>query len=228
MNNFSIELAQQLVNSTAQFPVCFDKLWQWVGYSRKDHAKETLVKHFEINADYQLHQSRELRPQGGYSNREIIKLTVDAAKEFALLAQTENGRKVRWYFIECEKELKRRQVPKISKALRASREVKEIHENIEYISPRLSQYLIDHAVSECLEQALPSSAEPKLRGVVEIAEDMKLPVNMKNRSSLGKFVKKLLPELAREEERLVNGTMRKVKCYPDTPEVREAIQQFFS
>lgn len=127
-------------------------------------------------------------------------------------------------------EVQQQNKPKISKALKAAREVREITDTLDD-NPRLAQYLIDHAVSECLEQplpALPGTNEPQLRGVVEIAEEMGFSVTLKNRSSLGKFVKKILPDLSQFEKRLVNGTMRAVNCYPDNEEVRNAISQFFS
>ena len=92
MENFDLALATQLVSSQEDFPVDFDELWLWVGYSRKDNAKATLVKNFEEGLDFEILIAQELRPQGGYSNREVIKLTTDAAKEFALLAQTDNGK----------------------------------------------------------------------------------------------------------------------------------------
>jgi hypothetical protein len=57
---------------------------------------------------------------------------------------------------------------------------------------------------------------------------MGLTVNTKNRSSLGKFVKTQLGHLVVSEERLVNGLMIKVACYPDTAEVREVIKSFFN
>ena len=114
-----------------------------------------------------------------------------------------------------------------SRALLASREVKEIHENIEDISPRLKQYLVDCCLNEVIEKALPGSDEPRLRGVAEIAKDMKLPINHKNRSDLGKFVKAELRHLAKTEKRLCNGTEQEIAVYPDNPLVRERIAKFF-
>ncbi len=74
IDNFNIELAKQLVESYEEFPVDFDLLWQWCGYSRKQKAKDMLIRNFEENFDFELTQSGELRPQGGYSNRELIKM----------------------------------------------------------------------------------------------------------------------------------------------------------
>ena len=222
----TVDRRDRYFSSLEPFPVDFDELWQWVGFAKKHKAKEMLIRNFERNIEFST--SWVKTPNGGRP-RENIRLTIDTSKEFALLAQTENGKAYRRYLIQVEKLVREQNKPQISKALKAAREVREITDTLDD-NPRLAQYLIDHAVSECLEQPLPSlpgSDEPQLRGVVEIAEDMDLPVNIKNRSSLGKFVKNLLPELSFLEKRLVNGTMREVNCYPDVEEVRKAIRQFF-
>jgi hypothetical protein len=68
----------------------------------------------------------------------------------------------------------------------------------------------------------------RLKGVVELAEEMGYLVNLKNRGQLGKFVKKDHRDLAIEETRLVNGTFRPVACYPEhNEEVRKTIRLFF-
>ena len=113
-----------------------------------------------------------------------------------------------------------------SRALVASREIKEIYDNVDLISPRLAQFLTDCCLNEVVNKSLPSGE--RLRGVVEIAQEMKLPVNDKNRSALGKFVKHGLSHLAKSEERLCNGTLQPIALYPDTPEVRERISLYFN
>jgi prophage antirepressor-like protein len=116
-----------------------------------------------------------------------------------------------------------------SKALLASREVKEIHENTEDISPRLKQFLIDCCINEVIDaKYLRPADEPKLRGVVEIAQDMGHKVNQANRSQLGRFVKSVVPHLAQTEKRLCNGTEREIAVYPDTDEVRQCIAKYFA
>ncbi|GFE72076.1 Bro-N domain-containing protein [Chroococcus sp. FPU101] len=115
------------------------------------------------------------------------------------------------------------------KALIAARTIKEINELVVDISPRLAQYLIDHTISEVLEQAVLLGTTETLRGVVEIAQEMGLPVNAQNRSQLGRFVKNSpVGQLAVSEKRLVNGTLREVHCYPDNDSVRQIIRSFFS
>jgi hypothetical protein len=90
------------------------------------------------------------------------------------------------------------------------------------------QFLIDHAISDIM-PAGKTLGGSRLRGVVEIAIDLGYKVSEKNRSQLGKFVKAACSHLLQEEERLCNGTMRLVACYPeDAPEVAEAIHRFFA
>ena len=104
----------------------------------------------------------------------------------------------------------------------------QIQNKISDNNPRLAQFLIDLAISEVM-PASNSLTGVKLKGVAEIAESLGLPVDLKNRSSLGKFVKKTCGHLSQQEERLVNGQQRFVACYPeDDLEVLEAIRAFFS
>jgi hypothetical protein len=95
--------------------------------------------------------------------------------------------------------------------------------------PRLAQFLIDHAISDIMPSDQRALTGARLRGVVEIAIDLGYKVDDKNRSTLGKFVKKLCAEFSQAEERLVNGRPQKVAVYPDDQqEVIEAIHKFFS
>ncbi len=50
--DFSIELAQDLLNSPEDFPVSLDEAWIWLGYSRKDKALDTLKSYFESGVDF--------------------------------------------------------------------------------------------------------------------------------------------------------------------------------
>jgi phage anti-repressor protein/phage antirepressor YoqD-like protein len=107
--NFTLDLAKNLYFSDNDFPVDFDVAWEWLGYSRKDHGKTSLLKSgFVEGIDYQILLERELRPQGGFTNRECISLTVDCLKHWAMMSGTEMGKQVRLYFLECEKIAKRK------------------------------------------------------------------------------------------------------------------------
>lgn len=104
------EIVFALVQSKDPFPIDFDDAWKWIGYKRKDYAKDALVSsRFIKGADYVVDFSGDNRksPSGGRS-REIIRLTIDCFKSFCMKAETEKGDEVRLYFIGCERELKRR------------------------------------------------------------------------------------------------------------------------
>lgn len=88
-----------------KFPVEFDTAWQIAGYARKDSAKRKLSKMIE-NVDFHRFVEVRKRPQGGTVEVEIFTMTCDALKHFCLLAETEQGKEIRQYFIECEKKWK--------------------------------------------------------------------------------------------------------------------------
>lgn len=94
----SIELAAQ---SGEAYPVDFDQAWQWIGYSRKDHAKAALLLSFADGVDF----SRELGKSSGGRPSEEIRMSKNCFKQFCMLARTEKGKDVRRYFIECEEKL---------------------------------------------------------------------------------------------------------------------------
>jgi len=102
-NSFSLRLAQEYISSEDQFPVNFDDAWQWLDYARKDTAKRAFLKcGFVESLDYQsLHTivEREI----GATQKEVIKLSVECFKTWAMMSQTEQGKQVRLYFLECEK-----------------------------------------------------------------------------------------------------------------------------
>ncbi|MDJ0712877.1 MAG: hypothetical protein QNJ54_01495 [Prochloraceae cyanobacterium] len=173
IDNFSIELARQLIESYEDFPVDFDLLWQWVGYSRKDKGKEMLVKNFEEGIDYRLHQIRETRANGSFSHYwEKIELTTGCAKEFGMLAQTDNGRLVRKYFIAAEKELKdsqqqQKKLSHIDLCYNLAKSVMESAQAMKALDRRVTQNdrriaVIEQHREQALEELekLPRSIEP--------------------------------------------------------------------
>lgn len=120
------------------------------------------------------------------------------------------------------------QLPSRLIALETAKAVDEISSLLGEINPRLAQFLIDHAISDIM-PSQPQLSGTRLRGVVEIAESLGFSVGMNNRSQLGRFVKCRCGALAMKEERLVNGTMRNVYCYPEgDPVVEQAIKDYFT
>ena len=100
---FSIELAQDLLNSEETFPISFSTSWQWLGYTRKDNAKRALLNSgFIENEDFLI--TEEATTTGISANlNENIYLTVECLKMWAMMSGTQQGKQVRLYFLECEK-----------------------------------------------------------------------------------------------------------------------------
>lgn len=100
---FSLELAQQLYDSVERFPVDFDEAWEWLGYSRKDNAKRFFEKAgFVEGIDFEVFLMNEENPSGGRPLQKI-KLTAECLKQWGMMAGTEKGKEVRFYFLECER-----------------------------------------------------------------------------------------------------------------------------
>ena len=98
-NEFSIELAKQLVESEEQFPVDLDQAFIWLGHSRKDSAVDILKSYFEEGIDFR--QTRKSNTGGRPSDSYY--LTVNCLKELGMICKTEKGKQIRKYFLECEK-----------------------------------------------------------------------------------------------------------------------------
>jgi len=104
-----------LLKSSELFPIDFEDAWQWVGYTRKDSAKKKLLNNFTKGIDFQVFRQtavnsteQELQPNSGGRPNDVIMLTVDCFKSFAMMAGTLKGKEVRRYFLRCEAELKQR------------------------------------------------------------------------------------------------------------------------
>lgn len=97
---FSHELALALVQSDKQFPVDFDNAYQWIGYSTKQMAQKKLVNNFEPEIDFLI---KGLKSSTGGRSSEFVALTVDCFKSLGMMAGTEKGKKIRHYFLECER-----------------------------------------------------------------------------------------------------------------------------
>lgn len=84
--------------------------------SRQDYStwiKNRIAKYgFEHNVDYLLHKFVEQVPHQG-SSRSVERLdyflTIDMAKELAMVERTAKGRQARRYFLDCERQLRQLQ-----------------------------------------------------------------------------------------------------------------------
>jgi len=102
-------------DSKNDFVIDFDNVWNWLGFSTKQKAKELLTKIFIIDKDYKIlvnvpvNQSANSLPFGeakkyirGGHNKEIIMLNVDTFKKFCLKAGTKKADEIHDYYIKLE------------------------------------------------------------------------------------------------------------------------------
>lgn len=254
---FSLEVAEQLYNSTQEFPVDFDDAWVWLDYSRKDNAKVAFNKFgFEKGVDFQALKLQELRPQGGYSNLEEIKLTVDCFKHWAMMSRTKVGKQVRNYFIKCEHQLKvyvrwhkemkenekRNIFDPVVELERFAESLERVSRftDVQFTNPAMQQAMKDYIGNRFIEanQAKLSPSKDNWMGAVNYCEGVlgrKVPVNGAHcRTNLGAWLRCFYPELTnRQETRLCNETQKNIWVYPIHLEqvatgLKQAIEEFFS
>jgi phage anti-repressor protein len=92
-------------NSKNDFVIDLDKIWKWLGYSRKDPAKLVLKKNFIENTDYKilLHKIKEQDEKiHGGNNKEQIMMNINTFKKFCLKAGTEKADEIHDYYIKME------------------------------------------------------------------------------------------------------------------------------
>jgi phage anti-repressor protein len=120
-NEFNLNLAQTLVESDDQFPIDFDDAWQWVGYSSKQKALQTLKNNFDKEVDF---LTKGLKTSSGGRPSELILLSLECFKSFAMMAGTTKGKEVRKYFLECEKVAKDKLAQAVTKEVDAVEKIK--------------------------------------------------------------------------------------------------------
>jgi phage anti-repressor protein len=91
-----------IAQSADRYPVDFDEAWQWVGYSRKDHALESLKSNFIEETDFCSRKGGSKKGSGGH-NQVLYFLAVDCFKSFCMMAGTPKCKEVRRYYLDVEK-----------------------------------------------------------------------------------------------------------------------------
>jgi phage anti-repressor protein len=106
-----------MTHNDSDFVIDLDLAYKWIGFTRKDHTKRLLEKHFIKEKDYIIQNRDNILPppkeeenlydkkeeQRGGHNKEYIMITPDTFKSMCLLAQTKKGKIVRGYYIKMEK-----------------------------------------------------------------------------------------------------------------------------
>ena len=91
-------------NSTTDFVIDLDNVWQWLGFSNKDKAKRLLQNFFKLNVDYKclLTLKGEQKSGRGGHNKETILLTIKTFKLFCIKAETTKAKEIHEYFVKLE------------------------------------------------------------------------------------------------------------------------------
>ena len=233
--DFSIELAKTFLESDERFPIELDSAWEWLGYAQKQNALNTLKSYFEENLDFSCLSMKS--PTGGRPSHSYL-LTVNCFKELGMLAKTEQGKRVRQYFLECERiakgvippEPQQLQLPPAD--VRVANLIKALDRiGFDMENPRFNQGIKD-ITGDILglgQHTLRSADSEIWCGVAERAEQLGHPVGevSRKRSQLGKWVAQG-GLLKRQEARLCNGTQRSVNLYLVDDELDSCINDFFT
>ena len=92
-------------DSTNDFVIDLDNVWNWLGFNQKVKAKVLLENHFKINIDYislLSHTGKQTTHTKGGHNKEIFMLNVKTFKRFCLKAGTKKADEIHDYFIKLE------------------------------------------------------------------------------------------------------------------------------
>ena len=117
--NELISLTQSTINGEFQQTVNARELHAFLE-SKQDFS--TWIKNrveqygFVENQDFNLFHNFVENPQGGRPSKDYY-ITIDMAKELAMVERNEKGKQARQYFIECEKQLKQAQSGFVSEQL---------------------------------------------------------------------------------------------------------------
>lgn len=104
--------------------------WQWIEYSRKDNAKRALeTGGFIEGIDYEVSLISEGMALGGRRSEKIM-LSIDCFKMLGMMAKTAQGRRIREYFINCEKALREAQVSQTPKLGAYTRRLNDLNDNL--------------------------------------------------------------------------------------------------
>ena len=107
--DFNYMLYKQYKGKEEDFIMDFEQVYKFIGFTRKDHAKRLLLKHFIENIDYKMNKTIA-PPLGGAKtdnrggvNKEQILVNLNTYKRYCLFSATEYSKKIYNYYIKMEK-----------------------------------------------------------------------------------------------------------------------------
>jgi phage anti-repressor protein len=217
--SFNQELAIALYESTENFPVDLDNAWQWLGYAKKQNAKDKLIRNFEDGIDFRVTQMRETKPDGSFSHRsEKIELTVDCFKSLGMMSGSEQGKTIRRYFLECERIAKQRSSQPMTTIQALAVIVNQMAEQERRIMEQEQQLKIAEsrlAAVEC-EQGRYFAPNGNKYTVLGFAVKQGLELSAKTASQKGKQASTLCRKREIDIERIYDPRFGYVGLYPES------------
>jgi phage anti-repressor protein len=84
------------------FIIDMDDVWKWLGFSRRDHCKRVVEKHFTKDTEYKILLPQIGEQVHGGHNKEKVVMNVETFKSLCLLANTERSKSIRKYYYKLE------------------------------------------------------------------------------------------------------------------------------
>jgi len=135
-NSFSTDEQQLFISSfycylnykSDDFVIDLDDIWSWLGYTKKDKAKDLLEKYFKVDIDYKkiFPDAREYSQAG--RPREKFMLNIKTFKKMCLKANTSKANEIHEYYIKLEETL-HEVIDEESNELRLQLEMKDDESN---------------------------------------------------------------------------------------------------
>jgi phage anti-repressor protein len=148
---FSFKLAQQLNGCTESFPVNLDDAWVWLGYAKKQNAKDTLYEYFEEGVDF---IRSGVKSNTGGRPGTLIFMSVECLKQMGMICKTPQGKQIRNYFLECEKIAKSLTQPQLPQtyleALKSLVKAEEEKQLLQAMNEQLEQE--NHLLAEMVDE----------------------------------------------------------------------------
>ena len=106
---------EKVAKGDSKYPICFEKASEWVGFSSKSNGKRHLVANFEENSDYMIYSSKmgltdfQVPDKNAVTKSgpvpERIYLTAECFKALCMTSATQQGKRVRKFYIDLEQRL---------------------------------------------------------------------------------------------------------------------------
>jgi len=109
MNTILISISSRIISGSTTETIYVRKLHEFLGVGRdySNWIKARIKQYsFEENEDYIVCSPKRASKGSGGHNLLDHHITLDMAKELAMVERNEKGREARRYFIGCEKQLK--------------------------------------------------------------------------------------------------------------------------